>query len=206
MKRIVLCLVALAFLLAINAANPPYYLTQPIGYGAAATGGGNATPILVSNANEFKNAFKGSNKVIIITQDIELTSKISVKNLNNITLLGLPGVTLTNLETDKSNSGILTVNSSNNIIIRNLTFIGPGAYDIDGNDLLTFDGVTNAWVDHCDFQDGLDGNFDNKHNSDNITVSWCRFRYLKAPIPGGRETDDHRFTNLLGSNASDVRP
>jgi hypothetical protein len=59
-------------------------------------------------------------------------------------------------------------------------------------------------VDHCDFQDGCDGNFDIKGKTDNITVTWCRFRYLKKPKAGGSGgADDHRFTNLVGSDSSD---
>lgn len=59
-------------------------------------------------------------------------------------------------------------------------------------------------VDHCEFQDGTDGNFDNKGAGDNTTISWCKFTYLKpakAGGPGG--ADDHRFTNLVGSSKSD---
>ena len=59
-------------------------------------------------------------------------------------------------------------------------------------------------MDHCDFQDGCDGNFDIKGKSDNISVTWCRFRYLKKPKAGGSGgSDDHRFSNLIGSGSSD---
>ena len=183
-----------------------YCSTSAFGYGASATGGGgSATPVLVSSVSELSSALnKGKNKVIIITKSLTFTKMLSVQDGSNVTLLGLPGVTLTSLEQTSSTSGILYVKRFNNLIIRNLTFVGPGAYDEDGNDLLCFESVTNAWVDHCDFQDGMDGNFDNKKLSDNVTISWCRFRYLKAPKPGGSGgADDHRFTNLLGSTASD---
>ena len=182
-----------------------YCASSAFGYGASATGGGSATPVLVSSVSELSSALnKGKNKVIIITKSLTFTKMLSVQDGANVTLLGLPGVTLTSLEQTSSTSGILYVKRFNNLIIRNLTFVGPGAYDCDGNDLLCFESVTNAWVDHCDFQDGCDGNFDNKKLSDNVTISWCRFRYLKAPRAGGSGgSDDHRFTNLLGSSASD---
>lgn len=182
-----------------------YCASSPIGYGAAATGGGNTTPTLVNSVSELQTALKASgNKVIIITQNLTFTTCLKVKATNK-TLLALPGVTLTSTKQDATNSGILYFSSgSSNIILRNLTFVGPGAYDCDGWDLLCFDGVTKAWVDHCDFQDGCDGNFDNKGKTDNVTVSWCRFRYLKAPKAGGSGgSDDHRFSNLLGSSSSD---
>ena len=182
-----------------------YCTSSAVGYGKEVTGGGSATPVLVGSVSELQSALnKGKNKVIIITKSLTFTKMLSVQDGSNVTLLGLPGVTLTSTQQDKSNSGILYVKRFTNLIIRNLTFVGPGAYDCDGNDLLCFQDVMNAWVDHCDFQDGVDGNFDNKNGTDNVTVSWCRFRYLKAPKPGGSGgAADHRFTNLLGSSSSD---
>lgn len=187
----------------VTAAN--YCASSAWGNGKNATGGGSVTPTLVKSVNELKSALnKGKNKVIIITQDLTFTSMLSVQDGSNVTLMALPGVKLTSTKQDATNSGILYVKRFSNLIIRNITFIGPGAYDCDGNDLLCFENVTNAWVDHCDFQDGCDGNFDNKNSTDNVTVSWCRFRYLKAPKEGGSGgADDHRFTNLLGSSSSD---
>ncbi len=182
-----------------------YCSSSAFGYGRSATGGGSAAPVLVNSVSQLQSALnKGKNKVIIITQNLTFTTCMKVQDGSNVTLMGLPGVTLTSLQQDKSNSGILYVKRFDNLIIRNLTFVGPGAYDCDGWDLLCFENVTNAWVDHCDFQDGCDGNFDNKAGTDNVTVSWCRFRYLKAPKPGGSGgAADHRFTNLLGSSSSD---
>ena len=186
-------------------ADVTYCSPSAFGY-STATGGGSATPVLVSSVSDLQKALnKGKNKVIIITANLTFTKMLSVQDGENVTLLGLPGVKLISEQQTASTSGILFVKRFNNLIIRNLTFVGPGAYDCDGNDLLCFENVTNAWVDHCDFQDGCDGNFDNKHNTDNVTVSWCRFRYLKAPKPGGSGgSDDHRFTNLLGSSSSDA--
>ena len=173
------------------------------GYGSNATGGGNATPILVDTEAELIEALSGtkSNRVVIITANITVTTQFTSKG-SNITLLALPGRCLISNGQSSEQSGILNMRGSN-IIIRNVTFIGPGAYDCDGKDLLQFEDATNAWVDHCDFQDGCDGNFDIKSNGDNITVTWCRFRYLKPAKSGGSGgAADHRFTNLLGQSSS----
>ena len=173
------------------------------GYGSNATGGGNATPILVDTEQELIDALSGSksNRVVIITANITVTTQFTSKG-SNITLLALPGKCLISNGQSSKQSGILNMRGSN-IIIRNVTFIGPGAYDCDGKDLLQFEDATNAWVDHCDFQDGCDGNFDIKSNGDNITVTWCRFRYLKPAKSGGSGgAADHRFTNLLGQSSS----
>ena len=203
-KHFIFLLLAVATV--INAAN--YCTTQSWGYcGTNVTGGGNATPTLVSNLSELKAAVGGKkpkDKVVIITQDITFASMLTIQDAQNITIMALPGVQLISTQQDATSSGILYVKRSSNIILRNITFVGPGAYDCDGNDNLCFESVTNAWVDHCDFQDGCDGNFDNKSLTDNITISWCRFHYLKPPKAGGSGgSADHRFTNLLGSKSSD---
>jgi len=208
MKKLTILFCILCSVLCIPSFAANYCATQSWGYaGTSVSGGGNATPTLVSTFSELKSAIGGKkpkNKVVIITKNITFTSMLTMQDAQDITILGLPGVKLISNEQTATTSGILFIKRSSNIIIRNLIFEGPGAYDCDGNDNLCFEKVTNAWVDHCDFQDGCDGNFDNKGTTDNITVSWCRFRYLKAPKAGGSGgADDHRFTNLLGSSSSD---
>ena len=201
MKKIALIVLCSLFLLPIKAVN--YYATQSWGYaGSNVTGGGSATPTLVTNESQLSTALNKKNSVIIITQDITVTNHISTDK-DNLTIMALPGKKLISNKQNESESGILYL-KGNNLILRNLTLIGPGAYDCDGWDLLCLDKATNVWVDHCDFQDGVDGNFDIKGTSDNITVTWCRFRYLKAPKSGGSGgADDHRFSNLVGSGSND---
>ena len=98
------------------------------------------------------------------------------------------------------------IKNSKNIIRRNITFKGSGAYDIDGEDNLTLQNSQYIWVDHCDFQDAVDGNFDCNNASDNICVTWCRFRYLKAPYAGGSGgSNDHRFSDLWGGSDKNTK-
>lgn len=205
MKKVLVLALCALFLVPAKAVD--YCASSSWGYGAGATGGGNATPTLVSTVSQLRTAIGGKkpkDKVVIITQNLTFTSMLTMQDAQNITIMALPGVKLISAQQDATTSGILFIKRSSNIILRNLTFEGPGAYDCDGNDNLCFENVTKAWVDHCDFQDGCDGNFDNKGTTDNITVSWCRFRYLKAPRAGGSGgAADHRFTNLLGSSSSD---
>lgn len=204
MKKIIsLCL---CFLFAVSVYAVDYCAASSWGYaGNNVTGGGNASVTTVSSASALVSALnKKSNKVVVITSNITFTSLATIQDAENITIMALPGVKLISTQSDKSNSGILYIKRCSNVIIRNLTFEGPGAHDVNGSDNLCFEDVTRAWVDHCDFSDGCDGNFDIKGESDNITVSWCRFHYDKDPIPGGSGgSDDHRYSNLLGSGASD---
>ena len=202
MKRFTIILLA-AFCSTLSLKAVDYCATSSWGYaGTSVTGGGNATPTLVTNESELATALNKKNSVIIITQDITVTNHIS-SDKNNLTIMALPGKKLISNKQNASESGILYL-KGNNLLLRNLTFVGPGAYDCDGWDNLCLDKATNVWVDHCDFQDGCDGNFDIKSTSDNITVTWCRFRYLKEPRAGGSGgADDHRFSNLVGSGSSD---
>lgn len=187
-----------------------YYMASPEGFGALTTGGGNAMPVTVSTYADFKANIKlATAQVILVSGIITIPAGQSISEVViNKTIIGLPGARLVNNTQTQSGSGILNLkNGSNNVIIRNLIFEGPGAYDVDGRDNLTADGCTNLWVDHCEFQDGVDGNFDIKNNSDNITVSWCKFTYLKPSVPGGPGgSNDHRFSNLVGSSSSNAPP
>jgi len=203
---------SILFLSVCNAFSQNYFMATPQGYGATATGGGNATPITVTTYTAFKNALTSTtaaNSVILVSGTIDCI--YTSVTLNNKTIIGLPGAKLRNLQitvgnstTSATNSGILYIKpGSNNVIIRNLIFEGPGAYDVDGRDNLTNEG-TNVWVDHCEFQDGMDGNFDNKGLADNVTISWCKFTYLKPAVAGGSGgSNDHRFSNLVGSSSND---
>lgn len=95
------------------------------------------------------------------------------------------------------NSGIFFFNDCKNLIIRNLQFIGPGSIDVGGSDLVSLFSTTNCWVDHCDFADGMDGNFDITQKSDFNTVSWCTFSYTDRSYM-------HQNTNLVGSNDNEA--
>ena len=199
MKKIIVLILCSLFHIPAFAVN--YCASSSWGYAGTNVTGGSNTPTLVSTESQLSSALNTKNSVIIITQDITVTNHISTDK-NNLTIMALPGKKLISNKQNQDESGILYL-KGNNLLLRNLTLVGPGAYDCDGWDLLCLDKATNVWVDHCDFQDGCDGNFDIKGKSDNITVTWCRFRYLKAPKAGGKETDDHRFSNLVGSGSSD---
>ena len=94
-------------------------------------------------------------------------------------------------------SGCISLSSCQNIIIRNITFKGPGAIDVGGYDLISATGAKNCWVDHCEFMDGMDGNFDITNAADFNTVSWCVFRYTDRSYM-------HQNTNLIGSSDSET--
>ncbi|MFL5748831.1 MAG: InlB B-repeat-containing protein [Niastella sp.] len=168
------------------------------------TGGGSATPTVVTTYTDLKTAITSSSvKVVHISGTITIPSggRISFQDQSGKTIYGLPGSRLVSNDLTKDNSGIIYVKRCSNIIFRNVTLEGPGAYDTDGWDNMTLDASTNIWIDHCEFQDGMDGNLDIKNASDYVSVTWCKFIYNKAPIPGGPGgSNDHRFSNLFGSS------
>jgi len=207
MKKILLA--GIILMSAFNVVGQNYYISQPEGFGAATTGGGSATPVTITTYTDLKAKIKLSTpQVILISGNITFSaSELQISEVvTNKTIIGLPGARLINLKQTASGSGILNLKSgSSNVIIRNLIFEGPGAYDVDGRDNLTSEGCINLWVDHCEFQDGTDGNFDIKNTSDNLTVSWCKFTYLKPAVAGGPGgSNDHRFSNLIGSSSTDA--
>ena len=188
-----------------------YCLTEPFGYGRNATGGTGGTVVTVNSFEALANSLGDYDKtsdgkyrvngdsekrIVVITKSITFPYLLNITDCSNKTILALPGVVLSNPTKETQGSGIMYFLGGSNIILRNITFKGPGAEDLNGYDPLCFDGVTNAWVDHCDFSDGIDGNFDNKGDTDNITVSWCRFSYSSA-------STEHAFTNLVGSSSGD---
>ena len=185
---------ALCISMQLNAVT--YCAPSAWGHANGVTGGGNATPTLVDTYDELKSALSSSSaQVIVITKSISFAGKSRITcSKSNKTILAKKGVVL-----ETTGFGIFLFDGCSNIILRNIKMVGPGADDNQCQDLLNLDGATKVWVDHCEFSDGVDGNFDIIGNSDNITVSWCRFFYEKDPKA------DHQFSNLIGSNA-DMKP
>lgn len=168
------------------------------------TGGGSGTVTVATTFAELKAAVESNSvKVVRIDGSITIPSggRINMQDQSNKTIFGSNGATLSTTDQSQSASGIFYLKRCSNIIIRNIIFNGAGAYDVDGNDNCTLETCTNIWIDRCEFRDGLDGNLDIKTGSNFITVSWCKFTYLKPPTPGGPGgSNDHRFSSLIGSS------
>jgi pectate lyase len=183
-----------------NCAAVPGWASQNGG----TTGGGSAAETTVNTYAALKSAIENASvKVIKVTGTITfpLAGRIAFQDQTGKTIYGVAGAKLVSSDQTKANSGIMNVKRCKNFIFRNLIFEGPGAYDTDGWDNLILDNCQNVWVDHCEFRDGVDGNFDIKNQSDYISVSYCKFTYLKPPKAGGSGgSDDHRYSNLIGSS------
>lgn len=180
-----------------------YDFNRPLGWGSGVTGSENANKVTVTTRDALEKAMKGTApKTIYIKGTIELASPININEAANKTVYGIDNATLYNNQRNEA-AGCMQLRECDNIIIRNVTFKGEGAFDIDGNDNLTLKSSTNIWIDHCEFLDGIDGNLDCVNGSDNICISWCRFRYTKeSQIEGmtGDGSGEHRYSNLWGGS------
>jgi len=95
------------------------------------------------------------------------------------------------------NSGFFQINTTNeNMIFRNLVFVGPGSVDVGGADIISNNGATHVWIDHCEFIDGMDGNLDSgkREGSEQfVTYSWNIFHYTDRSY-------SHPYSNGVGWN------
>lgn len=193
---------------------------RAVGYGAATTGGGTATPIVVATFAEaeaalkaYRDAFKKAEQSALVlrytgsfdyrtitdvcaqhTKDAQI---LYIKEVENVTLEGAPG--------SSANFGI-KINRAKNVIVRNMTIgLLPGGGD---SDAITIEGngtngdVEHVWIDHNDlFSDTkddcegagdteFDGLIDIKKGARYITISYNHLH-------------DHQKTGLLGSSDSD---
>ncbi|SEP44563.1 InlB B-repeat-containing protein [Niastella yeongjuensis] len=163
----------------------------PVGWctqNGGTTGGGNATPVTVSNISDLTSLANGSgSRVIYVSGTMGSGVGTRVRVAANTTIIGLPGAKLV---------GGFDVKASN-VIIRNMTVQGPGAVDVDGVDCITIDGssTNNVWIDHCDIYDGQDGDLDITNGASYVTISWTKFHYTSA-------SQNHQYCNLIGNSDS----
>jgi pectate lyase len=156
------------------------------------TGGGDATPVIVTSFADLQKYAKDS-KPQVIYIDGTLGSGWSGTTgdrlnitASNKTIIGLkPGTLL--------KAPIHITSKASNIIVRNIVIQGPGSNADQAWDNLTIEGESkNIWIDHCEFWDGQDGNADVVKGADNVTFTWCIFGYKKKST--------HNLSNLIGSS------
>ena len=188
----------------------PFDENAPVGWasiGTECTGSNDQNPVIVTTEEEFRAALQAckggkASKTIYVSGNIEIKEKLRYDKVKNCTIYGLPGSSLYNRDHNDNadNAGFFFCQNWENCIFRNLTLLGAGAYDISACDNIQLVESKNIWIDHCDIQDGVDGNLDAKTKSDNMTISWCKFSYLIAPWPKAGESDDHRCSSMWGSS------
>lgn len=190
---------------------PDYIAADPAPRGWAAqsggtTGGGAATPILVTSLSQFKSEVSGNTAKVIYVQGEFSPDDISIGS--NKTIIGCsPGAHI------KGHIGIGT--GSSNVIIRNVRVsgyaVGNCALDpsfdsgegcSSGADAIGVNGSAHhVWFDHCTVMDGTDGNLDITNDANFVTVSWTKFAYTPRTDNVGNDStgaSGHRYSNLVG--------
>jgi pectate lyase len=165
--------------------------------GSGTTGGGTATPMVVTNASQFMSAAGGNNAAVVhLNGNIQGTFTIG----SNKTIVGVCGATIT---------GALNLNGVQNVIVRNLKMVGFNCSDSPqdcsgGDDAIGVNGgAHHIWFDHLDVSNGSDGNLDITQGADFVTVSWTKFSYSTMRTDPVSGDDGHRFSNLIGSSDTD---
>ena len=215
MKKLLLALISVVFGgVSAFAQLSPFDENYPVGWasvGEECTGSNDTNPVTVTTYDELKNALQAckggkASKTIYISGNIEVPEKLRYDKMQNCTIYGLPGSSLYNRSHNDNadNAGFFYCQNWHNVIMRNLTLLGAGAYDISACDNIQLVESDHIWIDHCDIQDGVDGNLDAKTKSDYLTISWCKFSYLIAPWAKAGESDDHRYCNTWGSSDGDT--
>lgn len=165
------------------------------------TGGAGGPTVTVYNGTDLQNAIKqGGPRIIYVAGTITPSnsgslSKIDIKDVNNISILG------------RGSSGELNgigikITRANNIIIRNLKIHHVNTGD---KDAISIEGpVRNVWVDRCTLYNDLnhdkdyyDGLLDAKKDSAYMTFSWnYLYDSYKTSLVGSSDSDnyDRRIT------------
>lgn len=160
------------------------FTSRPVGYGANATGGGNAAPVIVRNKTEFVNAVSSNEpKVIIVDGFFEIGYTLIKSNK-----------TIQGFNSESGTSGTIRIENVSNVIVQGLKCTAPA---INGKtyDAIAIAGSRDVWIDHCTFYNWTDGACDIVKSSDYVTVSCCYF-YQTTQY-------EHSLAILIGSDKND---
>ena len=156
------------------------------GYGLeTTTGGGNATPQLVSDLATLRTLAGDSTPRVLILSGTFVTGSSPISIASDKTLRGTNNATI---------QGGIDIRTRSNIIIQNLNIQanGFGNTPVDAAAART---THHLWFDHVTFSDAGDGLLDLTVGSDYITVSWCKFYYTDP-------NNTHRLCSLVGNGST----
>ena len=158
------------------------------------TGGGNATPVVVTTFADLKTyAADGQARVLYVDGNLgsgwagSSGDRLEIKS--NKTIVGIRPATQL--------KAAIHINGSSNVILRNIVIRGPGSNQDQAWDKINIEGASkNIWVDHCEFWDGQDGNADVVKGADTVTFTWNIFGYALSG-------HSHNLSNLIASSDSE---
>jgi pectate lyase len=168
------------------------------------TGGGNATPVVVTTLAELQAAVAGTNPAVIHVRGELEPGDLAIGS--NKTIIGLCGAEI---------NGHVEIREATNVIVRNITIVGYSEGDCaldpgfdaaegcsSGDDAVSVQRNSHhIWFDHVSVRDGSDGNLDISNGADFVTISWTKFSYTPRTDNVGSDSTGaagHRFSNLVG--------
>lgn len=185
----------------ISGTNTPFGFAT---LGSGTTGGGNATPVLITSLAELiaSNISSSTPKVLYISGDILGTGTGQSGEFFNIgsntTMLGINGARFTNIP-------FRIYASTSNVIIQNIRFQDVQQGVIDG-DCIGIKESNNVFINHCEFsadrfhndnQEYYDGLVDVGDQSNNVTIANCKFMDSnKACLIGGTNVNNAGFNRV----------
>ncbi|THU39303.1 pectate lyase [Niastella caeni] len=163
-------------------ASTEFTVATANGFAAGTTGGAGGSSVTVSTQAAFKSAAESSSSMVItVSGNINLGSgQINVKS--NKTIIGA--------NSSAGVIGCLRLSGVSNVIIQNLNITNPSG--VGTGDGVEVSGSTRVFIHKCTFTDCADGELDIVRAADNVTVSWCRFRFAGQT--------SHKFVNLIGNS------
>jgi pectinesterase len=137
------------------------------------TGGGNATPVVVTSPGQLEDLVGGSTPRVIHVQGSLQFSRKMIDVGSNKTIIGQGS------DAEIVGAGFF-LDGVSNVIIRYITFrdthmCGDWGGKNNGTDAFRSDGSHHFWIDHCQFIRGQDGLMDLRRTSSYLTVSWNIF-------------------------------
>jgi pectate lyase len=197
--------IVIAFLLVVITAFPQTPDFSLIGFGAAATGGGNGAVVNVNNLTDLIAALLRTEALTInITGTIEGENGGNLLEVkSNKTIMGIGNTAFLSMIQ-------LYLKNAQNVIIRNIRFSMIGSTLESDADCISIATTSSGeckdiWIDHCEFynvtpvlpenaanKDKYDGLIDIKKASHNITISWNYFHdHWKCSLIGFTDTNDY---------------
>lgn len=158
--------------------------------GQATTGGGDATPTIVTTLEDLKSAAQDeAPRVIHVSGTIRTTDESGwpLEIRSNKTIMGV--------DKDATIYGGIAIKDASNVIVRNLNIHGTWPESGPG-DTVAVRNSHHVWLNHLNIWDAGDGNLDITRESNYVTVSWCKFWYTDS-------SHSHRFCALIGSGGGD---
>jgi pectate lyase len=192
---------------------------EPVGYGAAATGGGTKAAVVVTSLADAQakiDAYKSGGLVLLYTGKFDYARITDVcaqwrKPAQTLEIKNKSDITIRGADDSSANFGIHIAGSASNVIVQNMTIgllQGGEAADSISIEGMSSGKPSNIWIDHNTIFASLtmcpgagdasfDGGIDMKKGAHHITVSYNYVHdYQKVALNGYSDSDTANSASL----------